>query len=228
MQKDLKKYVIIVAGGIGKRMDSPIPKQFILLGGLPLIMYTINRFREYDSGIKIVVVLPEPEIGRWNSLCRQYSFKPEHIVTGGGERRYFSVKNGLQYVNEESLVAVHDGVRPLVSTGTIKRCFDMAALKGNAVPVIEPSESVREVDVKGINRRLDREKIRLVQTPQVFRSDLLLRAYNSKYSPSYTDDATVVEQLGVNINLVPGNRENIKITTPKDMVIAEAIIGIER
>ena len=227
MQEDLQKYVIIVAGGVGKRMVSDIPKQFIELCGLPLMMHAINRFVEYDSTIRIVVVLPGPEIERWNDLCRKHNFYTEHTVVEGGYERFYSVKNGLKAITGQSFVAVHDGVRPLVSTETIKRCFDMAAQRGNAIPVIEPSESVRKTGSGDKNQTLNRDNIKLVQTPQVFRSDLLLRAYNSDYLPSYTDDATVVEQLGENINLVPGNIENIKITTQEDLIVAKAIMGID-
>lgn len=220
----MQKYVIIMAGGLGLRMGGDIPKQFLLLDGKPIIMHTIERFCEYDSNIKVVVVLPDLPIAEWSRLCTKYDFTIVHSTTSGGDKRFYSVKNGLKLISADSLIAVHDGVRPLVSNLTIRRCFETAEKEGNAIPVIATSESVREISSATENRPLDRNSIKLVQTPQVFRSELLNRAYDCGFSPHYTDDATVVERLGVKINLVEGNRENIKITTPEDMLIAESII----
>jgi 2-C-methyl-D-erythritol 4-phosphate cytidylyltransferase len=214
-----------MAGGAGQRMGSPTPKQFLLLKGKPVIMHTIEKFLEYDSKINIVVVLPDESVDQWHSLCREYSFNHKHSITAGGDERFYSVRNGLKLTVPDSLIAVHDAVRPLVSLSTIRACFDMAEKTGSAVPVITTTESVREVEFPGnLSRPLDRNSIKLVQTPQVFRSDILYKAYDCGYSPHFTDDATVAERLGIEISLVEGNSENIKITSPPDMIIAEALI----
>lgn len=220
----MTKYLIVTAGGAGKRMGSDIPKQFIDLAGKPIILRTIERFLEYDNQLKIILVLPENHFDSWNTICKKHSFKADIQLVIGGDERFYSVKNGLKEATEHSLIAIHDAVRPLVSLQTIERCFDMAQKEGAAIPVIIPPESIREEDIHGQSRPLNRDNIRLVQTPQIFRSDILLRAYNSGYSPHFTDDATVVESLGNEISLVEGNTENIKITTPLDLKIAEVLI----
>jgi len=219
----LHRYLIVVAGGKGLRMGAPVPKQFLPLEGKPLIFHTLNKFIDYDPGMEIILVLPGGSESRWEELCKQYGFNHDHKIIEGGDERYDSVKNGLSMIRQKSLVAVHDAVRPLVSTGTIDRCFTMAAQKGNAVPFVIPSESVREITANDSNRPLMRERIALIQTPQVFRSDILLAAYAQAYNPSFTDDASVVEAAGHKINLVEGNPENIKITHAKDLEIANAI-----
>jgi 2-C-methyl-D-erythritol 4-phosphate cytidylyltransferase len=220
----LHRYLIVMAGGRGLRMGTPVPKQFLVLAGKPLIFHAINKFIEYDPGLELVIVLPEESIGFWKELCMQYDFACDHNIVAGGEERYNSVKNSLSLIRQKSLVAVHDAVRPLVSKATIDRCFTMAAEKGNAVPFIQPQESVREITSNDGNRPLKREQIALIQTPQIFRSDILLAAYARPYEPSFTDDATVVEAAGHKINLVPGNTENIKITTKEDLILAEAML----
>lgn len=220
----MQKYVIIMAGGLGLRMGGDIPKQFLLLDGKPIIIHALERFRELDSNIEPIVVLPESQIDEWRKLCTKYNFTTTHSVTSGGAERFYSVKNGLKLTSADSLIAIHDGVRPLVSDSTISRCFETAEKEGNAIPVIATSESVREITSATESRPLDRNSIKLVQTPQVFRSELLYQAYDCGFSPHFTDDATVVERLGVKINLVEGNRENIKITTAEDMLIAETFI----
>lgn len=216
------RYLIVVAGGKGVRMGSAIPKQFLLLAGRPLIFHTIGRFIDYDPGMEIIIVLPSGSESLWKELCSKYNFTQAHHIVSGGSERFNSVKNGLSLVRQESLVAVHDAVRPLVSQGTIDRCFTMAARKGNAVPFTRPSESVRETLSSKASRPISRDTIALVQTPQVFRSDILLAAFAQPYSPSFTDDASVVEAAGNRINLVEGNRENIKITTGEDLLVAES------
>ncbi len=216
------RYLIVVAGGKGVRMGAALPKQFLLLAGRPVIFHTIARFTDYDPGIELIIVLPGGSESRWKELCSRYDFsRPHHIISGGPER-FDSVRNGLSLVRQESLVAVHDAVRPLVSPGTIDRCFTMAGKKGNAVPFVRPPESIRETVSEKNSRPLSRDTIALIQTPQVFRSDILLTAYARSYSPSFTDDASVVEAAGHRINLVEGNRENIKITTAEDLLVAEA------
>jgi 2-C-methyl-D-erythritol 4-phosphate cytidylyltransferase len=216
-------YVLIVAGGAGKRMGTAIPKQFLELDGKPVLMHTIARFKEFDESIKIITVLPGNQLKYWTELCKKYSFSiPQTLVTGG-PTRYLSVKYGLQHVKEDSLVAIHDGVRPLVSKQTIKRCFDAAKKFGNAVPVISPADSLRMINEQG-SVPVDRETVKIIQTPQVFNSGLIKKAYLRKYRADFTDDATVLEKAGESIHLVEGNRENIKITNPEDLIIAAALL----
>ncbi len=219
----MEKYLILSAGGSGKRMGSEIPKQFLEIQGMPIIMHTILRFMEYDPDINVILVLPESERARWDSLCQKHKFAYFHTIVNGGDERFYSVKNGLKKIPLDSIVAIHDAVRPLVSVETIARCFSEAEKNGNAIPVVAPSESIRELDTSFGNRGVNRENIRLVQTPQIFKSDLLISAYDCAYSPHFTDDASVVERLGEQINLVEGNRENIKITTLKDLELAKAL-----
>lgn len=216
----MQKSVIIVAGGSGKRMGSVIPKQFIELKKRPVLMRTIDKFYEYDSELEIVVVLPLELVPIWDKACMEYDFNIAHKVAIGGESRYHSVKSGLFEVKPGSLTAIHDGVRPLVSIDTIARCFKIAAEKGNAVPAIQPTESVRAITGTG-NRVIQREDVQLIQTPQVFIWEQLENAYEQEFTTEFTDDASVVESYGFRINLVEGNRENIKITTPTDMKFAD-------
>lgn len=216
-------YVIIVAGGSGKRMGADIPKQFLELAGLPVLMHTISRFARYDSSLRIIVVLPSDHLEFWDSLLKKHSYKVSHHVAGGGPARFFSVRNGLEGVPDECIVAIHDGVRPLVSKDTISRCFETAMNYGNAVPVISPADSIRMVT--GIDSvPVDRRHIKQIQTPQVFRAGLIKKAYLREYSEAFTDDATVLESTGERIVLVDGNRENIKITTPEDLLLAETLL----
>ena len=219
----MKLYVLIVAGGTGERMKSGIPKQFIEIAGKPILMHTIERFRDFDESIDIILVLPENQLRFWSELQKKYSFDVPHTLVKGGKTRFNSVRNGLGFIYEPGLVAIHDGVRPFVSIETIKRCFDTAEKLGNAIPVISPSDSLRIVAENG-NEPVDRTKIKLVQTPQVFRTELIRYAYRQDYMPEFTDDAIVLERTGAKINLVEGNRENIKITNPEDLLIAGALL----
>jgi 2-C-methyl-D-erythritol 4-phosphate cytidylyltransferase len=219
----MKLYAVIVAGGSGKRMGSEIPKQYLELAGKPVLMYTIERFKAYDESIEIITVLPENQLRFWADLQKKYSFDIPHTIVKGGRARFFSVRNGLKFVDVPGLVAIHDGVRPFVSSDTMKRCFDMAEKLGNAIPVIPPSDSLRVVTEKG-SKPLNRLNVRIVQTPQVFSAEVIKKAYKQDYLPEFTDDATVVEKAGVKINLVEGNRENIKITTPEDLLISSALL----
>ncbi len=220
---NIGRFAIIVAGGSGRRMGSDIPKQFLILAGKPLLMHTVEKFHSYDSSMKIIIVLPPGQTGYWNDLLEKYSFKVPHTVTEGGSNRFLSVRNGLGLVSEESVVAIHDGVRPFVTIETIKRCFEVAQNMGNAIPVISPADSLRMVTDAG-SIPVNREHIKQVQTPQVFRSSLIKKAYCQDYNESFTDDATVLEQAGGIINLVDGNRENIKITTPEDLLTGETLL----
>lgn len=222
-----KRYLIITAGGAGKRMGYNIPKQFIEILDRPIILHTIDRFIEYDKSLNIIIVLPESEFDTWQKICSRHNVGFNHKIVAGGDERFYSVKNGIKATGLDSIIAIHDSVRPFVSVKTIANCFDMAERKGTAIPVIKPAESVRAEEASGQNRPLNRDSIRLVQTPQVFRGDILHRAYDCGFSPYYTDDATVVEQLGEKINLVEGNQENIKITTPLDLKIAERLMGMK-
>ncbi|NPA36646.1 MAG: 2-C-methyl-D-erythritol 4-phosphate cytidylyltransferase [Chlorobi bacterium] len=219
----MKRFAVIVAGGSGSRMKSNIPKQFLPAGGRPILMHTISAFKSFDASLEIILVLPASQTDYWKELCKKHDFGIEHILTTGGETRYHSVKNGLSLINEDSVIGIHDGVRPLVSKETLQRTYNVAEEKGNAVPVIDAFESVRQVSATS-NKAIDRSSIKLVQTPQVFRYEQIKRAYASQYRKEFTDDASVAEAAGFNIVLVEGNRENIKITTPSDMKIAKALL----
>lgn len=217
------KTVIIVAGGTGKRMQADIPKQFIELKSKPILMHTIEVFVKYDHHINIIVVLPENQMAVWKQMCKKYNFNIAHQMVAGGATRFDSVKNGLELAPDEGLVAVHDGVRPLVSVQTIHRCFEMAERTGTAIPVIDIVESIRKVK-ENDNEAVDRNLYKAVQTPQVFEAQILKAAYRQDYVPAFTDDASVVEAFGHKISIVEGNKENIKITTPLDLGIGELFL----
>lgn len=220
----MKKFVLITAGGKGLRMGSDIPKQFLPLNGKPVLMHTIEAFYRYDPKIAIILILPEEQQTYWNDLCKKHSFEITHTVTAGGNTRFQSVKNGLNLVIGNGLVAVHDGVRPFVSQDVIEACFLTAEKYNSVIPVIDIVETVREINDKE-SRTVDRNNYKLVQTPQIFNAELIKKAYMQPYSDSFTDDASVIEAMGETIRLVPGNRENIKITTRFDMEIGEIIIS---
>ena len=222
-----KHTILIVAGGRGTRMGGPQPKQFLELAGRPVLMHTLEAFDRWDASARLIVVLPEDQIGTWKRLCEAHTFGRIHRVVAGGETRFHSVRNGLGAVASDGLIAVHDGVRPLVAPSVIAACFAAAADGGAAVPVVPVVESVREVDADGGSRPVDRTRLRVVQTPQVFRADVLRAAYCLPYDPRFTDDASVVEASGVAVRLVPGNRENIKLTTPMDLLLAEQLMRRE-
>ena len=219
-----KHTILIVAGGRGTRMGGPQPKQFLELAGRPVLMHTLEAFDRWDASARLIVVLPEDQIDTWKRLCEAHVFSRIHRVVAGGETRFHSVRNGLGAVASDGLIAVHDGVRPLVAPSVIAACFAAAADGGAAVPVVPVVESVREVDTDGGSRPVDRARLRVVQTPQVFRTDVLRAAYRLPYDPRFTDDASVVEASGVAVRLVPGNRENIKLTTPMDLLLAEQLM----
>lgn len=214
--------VIIVAGGKGLRMGSELPKQFIPIGGKRILMHTIETFYNFDNNIKIILVLPASHQEYWDKLCKNHKFRIPHEIATGGETRFHSVKNGLALV-KEGLVAVQDGVRPFGSKEMIKRCFDAANIYPAVIPVIGSSDSLREILDSGKSKIVDRSKIRLIQTPQVFHSDILKKAYESEYKDVFTDDASVVEEMGIDIHLVEGELTNIKITTPLDLRIGKLI-----
>ena len=216
-------YVLVVAGGKGLRMGADIPKQFLPVGGKPVLMRTLETFYAYNRDIRSILVLPRDQQAYWARLCEEYHFLLPHQVADGGETRFHSVRNGLAWVSGPGLVGVHDGVRPFVSQEVITRCYDLARTEKAVVPVVKVVETVRRLSGGG-SQTVDREQYRLVQTPQVFDIDLLKRAYAQPYAPSFTDDASVVEALGVPVALTEGNRENIKITTPFDLKMAAALI----
>ncbi len=218
-------YVIIVAGGKGMRMGSEVPKQFLPLGGKPVLMRTIERFYLCAPMIRIILVLPREQLAYWQKLCQAHGFSIPVKIADGGMTRFLSVSNGLQLIDdgEVGVVGVHDGVRPFPAPDMIARCYDTARRKGTAVPVMPVVETLREM-TDGGSRTVERWRFRSVQTPQVFDIGLLKRAYQQEESSVFTDDASVVEHLGHDIVLVEGNRENIKITTPFDLQIASLLI----
>jgi 2-C-methyl-D-erythritol 4-phosphate cytidylyltransferase len=219
----MKKFVIIVAGGSGSRMGTELPKQFLELCGKPILMHTIQLFFDFDPESELILVLPETQHEFWMELCLKYSFAIPHKVASGGKMRFHSVQNGLKLIQEEGIVFIHDGVRPLVSPKTLGRCFEMALKCGNAIPVLPVTESLRKLEGTQ-NVSVDRSLYLSVQTPQTFRSEQILESYRQAYEPGFTDDASVVEKAGFQIFMVEGNRENIKITTPTDLIIAEAFL----
>ena len=217
-------YVIITAGGKGLRMGSDIPKQFLPIAGKPVLMRTLERFRAYSSTLQIVLVLPEAQQDYWKQLCKQYDFKVDYQLANGGQTRFHSVQNGLALVPDdvEGVVGVHDGVRPFPSIDVILNCYDTARTKKAVIPVIPVVETVRQLKSEG-SITVPRDQYRLVQTPQTFDIQLLKAANRQPYNDGFTDDASVVESYGHAITLVEGNRENIKITTPYDIIVAEAL-----
>ena len=218
-------YIIIVAGGKGLRMGSDIPKQFLPIGGKPVLMRTLERFREYSADLQIILVLPEAQQDYWQELCRKYNFEVEYQLANGGQTRFHSVQNGLALVPDdaEGVVGVHDGVRPFPSIEVIRNCYETARTVKAVIPVIPVVETVRHISPL-TSKTVPRDEYRLVQTPQTFDIQLLKAANRQPYNDSFTDDASVVESYGHAITLVEGNRENIKITTPYDIVVAEAIL----
>lgn len=229
----MKKWVLIVAGGKGLRMGGDLPKQFIPLQGKPVLMHTLEAFHRWDEAAELVLVLPEDHQPYWQMLCREIGCKVPHRIATGGETRFHSVRNGLEFLSqgndafpgryEPGLIAVHDGVRPFVSPEVIQACFDAAGQHGAAIPATPQIDSLRESDGTE-SHPVDRTHYFAVQTPQVFRCDLLLKAYVQSFSPLFTDDASVIEALGEKVQLVPGSRENIKITTPFDLLVAEVLV----
>ena len=218
-------YIIIVAGGKGLRMGSDIPKQFLPIGGKPILMRTLERFRDYSEKLQIILVLPIAQQDYWRQLCEQYHFEVKYQLANGGQTRFHSVQNGLALIPDdvEGVVGVHDGVRPFPSVEVIRNCYEAARTAKAVIPVIPVVETVRHIEGEG-SVTVPRGDYRLVQTPQTFDIQLLKAANRQPYNDGFTDDASVVESFGHQITLVEGNRENIKITTPYDIVVAEAII----
>jgi 2-C-methyl-D-erythritol 4-phosphate cytidylyltransferase len=217
------EYALIVAGGKGTRIKSKIPKQFLELNGLPILMHTINAFVRYSNSVRIILVLPEEDFEIWNALCAKFSFNVPVTLQRGGESRFQSVKNGLDKIEGDGLVAIHDGVRPLVSEDIIGASFRLAAVHQSAVAAVRLKESIRMTDQDN-TKAMDRSRFRLIQTPQTFQVDLIKKAYQQKEDVSMTDDASVAERAGHIISLFEGSYENIKITTPEDLIVAEALL----
>lgn len=217
------EYALIVAGGKGTRIKSKLPKQFLELKGKPILIHTLEAFYRYSENITIILVLPEDDFAIWNDICKKYNFTKPVILQKGGETRFQSVKNGLEKIEGNGLVAIHDGVRPLVSEDIIGASFRLAAVHQSAVAAVRLKESIRMTDQDN-TKAMDRSRFRLIQTPQTFSIELIKQAYQLKEDPTMTDDASVVEKLGHTISLFEGSYENIKITTPEDLIVAEALV----
>uniref|UniRef100_UPI004026C7CC 2-C-methyl-D-erythritol 4-phosphate cytidylyltransferase n=1 Tax=Prevotella sp. TaxID=59823 RepID=UPI004026C7CC len=218
-------YIIIVAGGKGLRMGSDVPKQFLPVKGMPVLMRTISRFHECNPSMQIILVLPHHQQQYWHDLCSQYAFGIAHTVVDGGDTRFASSRNGLATIPDDATgtVGIHDGVRPFVAAEVISRCYDAARAHGAAIPVLAVTDTLRRIDSATTGHNVLRTDYRIVQTPQVFDIALLKRAFTQPFREEFTDDASVVEAMGCSVEMVEGNRENIKITTPFDLKIAETL-----
>jgi len=221
------RYAIIVSGGTGSRMENPLPKQFIELKGLPILMHSISAFYQNADSINIILVLSKAHQDIWEGLCIKYNFNIPYTLVYGGNSRFESVRNGLNFIVDndkhldKSLIAVHDGVRPLISQSLINQAYLAAQNKGSAVPAIKSRDSIRIIDKDRYTRSIDRDSILLIQTPQVFKATLLSKAYQQGFEDSFTDDASVIEKSGYPVHIIEGNIRNIKITYPTDLTIAE-------
>lgn len=223
---NMKDYAIIVAAGSGSRMKTALPKQFLELAGKPILVHTLEKFHHFNPNMELLLVLNDEYIQFWDDLRRTISFSIPHTIIRGGKERFFSVKNAIDHiVDETAIVGIHDAVRPLVSLKTLEAAYHTARERSTAVPVISINDSVRQVDEMGKSVSINRQMLRIIQTPQCFELEVLRKAYNQSYHPSFTDDATVVEYSGVSLHLVEGNRANIKITTPEDLRMAESLLS---
>lgn len=225
-----KRYAIIVAGGSGSRMNSDLPKQFLPLNGKPIVMHTLERFAHTKTQPQLILVLHPTMFSIWEELCQKHNFKIDHVVVSGGETRFQSVRNGVSYIStqrpilNETLITIHDAARPVISPDTIDICFEQTAIHAATVLAVQSVNSVRHGD-RSENKALDREDIWIVQTPQTFQGHILQRAFQQEELCSFTDDACVVEKLGYNIYLIPGDHRNIKITFPEDISIAQSYLA---
>jgi 2-C-methyl-D-erythritol 4-phosphate cytidylyltransferase len=221
----MNKYAVIVAGGNGTRMNSDIPKQFLLLNGKPVLFYAINTFLEAYDDCNIILVLAEEHIAKGQEIIDAFFDKSKIIITKGGRTRFHSVQNGLSLINrsDESVIFVHDAVRPMITSLLIHRCFACAIENGTAIPAVDCKDSVRQITDFG-NQAIDRNNLKLIQTPQVFHSKILLPAFNIDYKDKFTDEASVVESFGLRVTLIEGEEENIKITKPTDLLLAETFL----
>lgn len=221
----MKKIAVIVAGGTGSRMNTNIPKQFLLLHGKPVMYYTINTFLQAYDDLSVILVLPEEHVAAGQEIIDAFFDYNRIQITIGGRTRFHSVQNGLQLVHDECIIFVHDAVRCLVSIDLIKRCYESAMDSGSAIPVVDSKDSVRFIN-GDTNMALERENIKQVQTPQTFHSKILLPAYQIDYKDKFTDEAAVVEAFGLKVNLVKGDENNLKITRPTDLIIAEHLLAV--
>lgn len=222
-QEQTNAVAVIVAGGQGLRMQNAIPKQFLPLNGKPVLYYAINAFVAAIPGIRIVLVLPESHFSYANSVLQHFSSGIDITIVKGGDNRFESVKNGLGATTEADIIFVHDGVRPLLSAALIHNCYATAKEFGSAIPVVPVTDSIRQVDAQLASKMVDRESLRAVQTPQTFKGAVLLPAFDQPYQSGFTDEASVVEQYGVKVHLVAGEKSNLKITTPEDILFAAAL-----
>lgn len=219
----MDKYAVIVAGGKGLRMGNAVPKQFLPLAGKPILYHTIKAFMDAYADMKLILVLPAEQLSYAQMVLQAFPERIDVDIVTGGATRFHSVKNGLEAVPSGSVVFVHDGVRPLVSPQLIRACYEQAVAKGSAIPAVAVSDSLRMVD--GDNSKpIDRDKVRSIQTPQTFQSDILLKAFEQEYTEAFTDEATVAEAYGETVHLLQGEKTNLKLTTPEDMMIAEIIL----
>lgn len=220
----MKKIAVIVAGGTGSRMESTIPKQFLLLNGKPVLYYSINTFLKSYDDMQIILVLPEEHVAAGQEIIDAFFDYDRIKITVGGNTRFHSVQNGLKMIRDESIVFVHDAVRCLLSTDLVKRCFESAMKNGSAIPAIDCKDSIRFVTGEG-NESLERSAVRIIQTPQAFHSRIIIPAYQIDYKDKFTDEATVVEAFGLKVKLVEGEENNFKLTRPVDMLIAEQLLS---
>ena len=221
---DIRKYAVIVAGGKGVRMGGSVPKQFLPLLNMPLLCHSVLAFAHAVPGIRIILVAPADQLDSTQTILKSYVGQLDVTIVAGGETRFHSVQNGLKMIGEKGVVFIHDAVRPLVSDKLIYRCYEQALTFGSAIPAIPVTESLRLIEEDGTARALDRDKVRIMQTPQTFLTDIILPAFNQPWSPTFTDEASVAEAAGAKIHLVDGDKDNIKITTAGDMIIADTLI----
>lgn len=222
----MKKYALIVAGGSGTRLGGPIAKQYRPIGGKPVLMHTLAKFQAFDDKLSLILVIPGGDFDFWQNLCGEFGFNIPHLLVAGGQSRFQSVKNGLDAIADtEGLVAIHDGVRPFVKQHVIEQSFQTAALTGSAVAVVELKDSIRKVEPSGTSVFQNRSEFRLVQTPQTFQLKKIKKAFEVEEAAAFTDDATVYEHQGWQVSLIPGNLENIKITTKEDLEYAAFLVS---
>lgn len=220
----MKTTAVIVAGGKGLRMGTALPKQFLPLRGKPVLHYAIKMFRDTFPGIRIILVLPEDQLSYANIILQSFSEGIDLDIVTGGATRYHSVQRGLQQVEADHIVFIHDGVRPLIDADLLQRCYTTALQHGNAIPAIPVSDSIRQCEGE-TSIPVNRDQLRIIQTPQTFKANIIQPAFQQDYQDSFTDEATVLQAFGAQIFLVAGSRKNIKVTTPEDMLIAEALMG---
>ncbi len=220
----MKRYAIIVAGGKGLRMGHDTPKQFLVVAGRPVLAHTLACFHRFDPEMDIILVLPAEQQAYWQELCQRYNISIPHRIASGGETRFHSVRNGLSLVDTDGIVAIHDGVRPLVSPEVIAQCFATAEEKGGAIPTLPSTDSLRQLLPDGTSQAVNRAEFVAVQTPQTFQVKEIKLAYEQPYRDTFTDDASVYEAAGYSPMLVEGNRENLKITLPADLLLAEILL----